>query len=241
MTEIITHENICIININNKPHNYLIEPEFVNRDKLAATINKYNCKAIIIRGAGKHFSAGADPENLKKIIRNESISNKIEEGKKLFSYLKSLNFPLISCVEGVCFGGGLEIVLNSDIKIASKKSLFAFPETSLNIIPGLGGTINLSGNTGKSKALELILRGNMFDAREAKDFGIIDTIVEPETSFIKGLKIAKSMISRRSVEVIKAVVELVRNSDKLEYSQALKRETELFCDLAGKALENNEL
>ena len=81
----------------------------------------------------------------------------------------------------------------------------------------------------------------MFDAREAKDFGIIDILVEPKTSYIKGLEIAESLITRRSVEVIKAVVELVRNSDKLEYSQALQRETELFCDLARKALESNEL
>lgn len=241
MTDIFVQKNICIINFNNKPHNYLFEPEFVKREKLAQIINDNKCKAIIFKGEGRHFSAGADPENLKKIIQNETLENKINKGKKLFSYLKSLKLPIISCVEGVCFGGGIEVVINSDIKIASNKSLFAFPETGLNIIPGLGGTIDLPGITGKPKAFELILRGNMFNAKEAKEFGIIDQIVEPKTSFAKGVKIAEAMTNRRSVEVIKAVVELVRNTDKLEYSNALKRETELFCKLSRKALENNEL
>ncbi|MFC1733224.1 enoyl-CoA hydratase/isomerase family protein [candidate division KSB1 bacterium] len=240
MNRIDIQEEICVITLSNKPHNYLTNPEFIQTHELRQTINENKCKAIVISGAGRHFSAGADINHLKEMAFNASLKNEIEKGKKLLATLKSFHLPILVSVEGICFGGGLEIVLQADIKIASNKALFAFPETNYDIIPGLGGIVKLTHITGKSKALEIVLEGNIIDAQTAKDLKIIDYLNEPKTTFTAGINLAKSMVLQRPVEIIKAVVESVRNAENLEYSQALDRETELFCMLAKEAIKKNE-
>ncbi len=237
MNSINVQEDICIITLDNKAQNYLSNPEFVQTQELNRIIDDNNCKAILISGAGRHFSAGADISRLKEMTRLDSLKTEIEKGKKLFATLKSFNLPIIACIEGACFGGGLEIALHADIKIASHKALFAFPETNLDIIPGLGGIVKLTNITGKSKAIEIVLKGDVIDAQTAHELKVVDYLYEPKTTFTTGFNLAKSITNQRPLEVIKAVVELVRNAESLEYSKALERETELFCMLAKNAME----
>ncbi len=236
MNSISIQDDICIITLDDKPHNYLSEPEFIDPKELKNTISTNDAKAIVITGAGRHFSAGANLNNLKEMALNGSLLNEIEKGKDLLSTLKKFYLPIIACIEGTCFGGGLEIALQADIKIASKKAMFAFPETNLDLIPGLGGTVSLAGITGKSKALELVLKGDIINAHTAKDLKLIDYINEPKTTLNTGLTIAKNITQQRPLEIIQAVVESVRNAEKLTYEKALERETELFCMLAKKAM-----
>jgi enoyl-CoA hydratase/carnithine racemase len=237
MNEISSKDHICFVWLDNKPSNYLDKPEFVNTETLNNIVVMNQCKAIVIAGRNRHFSAGANLDNLKLLAKNGSLKEEISKGKKLLALLRSFNLPIIACIEGVCFGGGLEIVLNADVKIAGKKALFAFPESNLNLIPGLGGTLNLSKITGKAKALEIILAGNIIDAETAFELKIIDHLVEARSGLEKGLSLAKSLTENKDIEIIKAVVEAVRNASELPYEQALERETELFCMLAKNAME----
>ena len=241
MNKIIVQNDICIIKLNNKPENYLGKPEFVSKKELNKAIKDSKSKAIIITGAGRHFSAGADVGNIKEFLKSGTLREEMRKGKELLSAIKDFNIPVIACVEGVCFGGGLEIVLYADIKIVSEKSLFAFPESNLNLIPGLGASLNLPQITGKTKALELILSGNMINAQDAKDLRIADYIVQSKKTLIEGIKLAKMMTKSKKREVITAVVELVRKSGNTNYDKLIKRETELFCKLAAKAAENDEI
>ena len=194
MNRISIQDNICIITLDSKPHNYLSQPEFIDTRELKETINNNNCKAIIITGAGRHFSAGANLDNLKKMTHDGSLVSEIEKGKDLLLALKESYLPIIACIEGVCFGGGLEIALQADIKIASKKALFAFPEANLDLIPGLAGIVTLTGITGKSTALEIVLKGDTIDAQTAKELKIIDYLNEPKTTLETGLAMAKNII-----------------------------------------------
>lgn len=237
MNEISSQDHICFIWLDNKPHNYLDKPEFVNTKTLNDVVTKNRCKAIIITGRNRHFSAGANLDNLRLMAKNGSLKEEINKGKKLLSLLRSFNLPIIACIEGACFGAGLEIVLNADVKIAGKKALFSFPESNLNLIPGLGGTLNLSKLTGKTKALEIILTGNIIDAETAYDLKVVDYLVEAKTSLKKGLSLAKTLTENKEIDIIKAVIEAVRNASELPYEQALERETELFCMLARNAME----
>ena len=236
MNTIEIQNDICIITLNNKPNNYLERPEFVPADELQNKLKSNLCKAIIIRGAGRHFSAGADVERMQEMLHNNSIEEEMAKGKALLSMMQSFNIPIITAVEGVCFGGGLEIVLASDIRIASRKSLFAFPEANLELIPGLGGSIHLPKISGKARAMEIILKGDIIDCESALDLNIIDFKEEPKTTFEHAVKMADSITKNRTMSVINAVVESVRNADSMDYSDALARETELFCDLARKAI-----
>jgi len=236
MNTIEIQNDICIITLNNKPNNYLERPEFVPADELQDVLKNNLCKAIIIRGAGRHFSAGANVERMQEMLHNNSIEEEMTKGKALLETIQSFNIPIITAVEGVCFGGGLEIVLASDIRIASRKSLFAFPEANLELMPGLGGSIHLPKISGRARALEMILKGDVIDCQTALDLNIVDFMEDPKTTFEYAMKMAVQITNNRSMPVINAVVESVRNADSMNYSEALARETELFCDLARKAI-----
>lgn len=237
MTSLTVENNTCIITLDNPPHNYLVKPEFTSAEKLDRIISYNNCKALIIHGNGRHFSAGANRDNLFKMANDESLKTEIEKGKKLLQQLKTYRIPIIACIEGSCLGGGLEIALNADIRIASKKALFAFPEVNLNVIPGLGGIHTTVNKLNKAKALELILKGDIIDAETALSLNLVDELSEAKNSLARGLELSQSMTNGRSLDIIQAVVECIRNADELPYETALDRETELFCNLAKKAAD----
>lgn len=239
MTNIEVIDSICILTLNNPPHNYLSQPEFTDTRELIHFINNNQCKALIIKGEGRHFSAGANLDELKKMIIDNTIEQELTKGKQLISKLLSANIPIIAAIEGSCMGGGLEIALQADIKIASSRAFFAFPEAGLDLIPGMGGTINLPAVTGKVKALELILKSDIINAETAKELGIIDEISEPKQSFNQAFELAKSLITNRNLMVIKAITQSVRNAFTLDFDEAMHAETLLFSQLAKEAIKNN--
>jgi enoyl-CoA hydratase len=241
MNKINLKNNVLIITLDQNGQNLLTDPEFISIELIKKTYNESHFKAIIIKGEGRHFSAGASVKSIKEQVSNNSIKEKIIKGKQLLNYLQDLKIPIIACIEGACFGGGLEIALSADIRIASRKSLFAFPETSLNIIPGLNGIINLSKKAGKDKALELILSGELIDAETGKKIGIIDEIVDKKETFDYGFKLSQKMVKNRSLDIINAVVSLTRNASHMSFGEASEIETETFCNLAIKAAKNNDL
>ena len=197
--------DICLIHLENEVQNYLTSSEFISPSELSKTIGSKKCKAILITGTGRHLSAGADQERLFKMANENNLDAEISKGKSLFELISSFDLPVIACIEGVCYGGGLEIALLADIKFASREAMFAFPESN---------------------------PGEFISAEEALDRNLIDYLVETNTTSEHGLTMAKKLIRSRDIDVIKAVVESIRNSEVLEYDKAIERETELFCHLA---------
>lgn len=240
MTNFETHNRICLLTLDNKPHNLLEQPEFINQDLVIGEITKEKCKAIVITGAGRHFSSGADLEKLFEFTKQGQLEKEIEKGKDLLLALQSFNIPIIACIEGVCFGGGLEIALHADIRLASQKAMFAFPEANHDLIPGLGGIYHLTQLTGKSEALKNVLSGNIVNAETAQELKIIDELLPAKSTKEAGLKLAQELTEQRPLHVINAVTELIRLSEKSDYNDIKKRETELFCQLAQKALQNKQ-
>jgi enoyl-CoA hydratase/carnithine racemase len=227
---------ICQINLDNEAQNYLTSPEFISPSELSEIINNRKCKAILVKGTGRHFSAGADKENLFKMAMENILDAEISKGHSLFQLIRSFYLPIIACIEGACFGGGLEIALLADVKFASKKAMFAFPESNIGLMPGLGGIFETARITGKANTLDVVLRGDVVSADEALDLNLIDYLVDERTTYEHGIRMAKRLVQSRDMEVIKAVVESVRNSSSLEYEEAMERETELFCKLARLAV-----
>ncbi len=227
---------ICQIILDNEAQNYLSSPEFISPFDLNNTINNKKCKAILVRGTGRHFSAGADQESLFKMAKEGNLEAEISKGKSLFQLIRSFNLPIIACIEGACFGGGLEIALLADVKIASRKAMFAFPESNLGLMPGLGGIFQTTRITGKANTLDIVLRGDLISADAALDLKLVDYLVDAKTTLENGISLAKKLIQSRDVELIKAIVEAVRNAAILEYEKAMERETELFCKLAKMAV-----
>ncbi|MFO7840032.1 MAG: enoyl-CoA hydratase-related protein [Desulfosalsimonadaceae bacterium] len=137
-------------------------------------------RAVIITGAGeKAFCAGADLKERAGMSQDE-VRKYIYTIRNLFSEIEALNKPVVAAVNGVALGGGTELLLASDIRIASGKAVMGLTETRLAIIPGAGGTQRLPRLVGKGKAKEMILTGRRVDADKAHSIGLVNSVCEPE-------------------------------------------------------------
>ena len=223
---------IGILSISNGKENYLNVPDFMDINDLKKWTSEVGLKGIIITGIGRNFSAGADLNNLQKLASDQIIlEQKMNKGKEILDYIENLNIPVVAAVNGVCFGGGMEIALACHIRIAAQNALFAFPETNHGLIPGLGGTYRLTQMLGK-RAFEIVMNGDMINLSEAKNLGLVSYIADSKKSLDFAVEFLDSLIGDRSIEVIRSVMQAIKNSEKMEREEALKEETELFCKLA---------
>ena len=137
-------------------------------------------RVIIITGAGeKAFCAGADLKE-RRTMSPDEVKRYIFTIRTTFTAVEYLPKPVIAAVNGVALGGGTELALASDIRIASKNATMGLTETSLAIIPGAGGTQRLARTVGKGKAKEMIFLAKRISADEAYEIGLVNKVVEPE-------------------------------------------------------------
>ncbi len=137
-------------------------------------------KTLIITGSGeKSFASGADIRSLNERTWMDILNNPAVE---ILSQLENFKKPIIAAINGFALGGGCELALACDIRIASENAKFGFPELNLGIIPGGGGTQRLARVVGLGKAKELILTGKIIDAVEAKSIGLISEVLPDKAS-----------------------------------------------------------
>ena len=136
-----------------------------------------DARVLIVTGAGlKAFCAGADvTELVGKSPKEHRIG--VERGQGVFEKLSDFRIPTIAMINGYAFGGGLELALACDFRLASPHATLGFPEIKLGLIPGYGGTQRLPRLVGEGRALELILSGKFISASEAEDIGLIHRVV----------------------------------------------------------------
>lgn len=232
--------SIGILSINNPPENYLEDPEFIKIELLEKISGDVTIKGIIIKGTGRHFSAGADMNKLRQLSQNETLLiEKISDGKKLVDFIDNLNIPVIAAVTGVCFGGGLEIALACHFRFCSENALFAFPESNHDIMPGLGGTVRLARLVGLGKSTEIILTGEPVNAQKALEMGLADYVLSTKELCPFAIDFLNKMTAGRDIDVIHSVMKSINNSQTLPFEKALEEETKLFCSLAVKNLQDN--
>ncbi|MDE2445149.1 MAG: enoyl-CoA hydratase/isomerase family protein, partial [Alphaproteobacteria bacterium] len=180
--------------------------------------------AIILTGNDKAFAAGADIREMKdKTFEEVTSQNFLQE----WDHINTIAKPLIAAVSGFALGGGFECALACDIILASETAKFALPETTLGIIPGVGGTQRLVQAIGKSKAMDLILTGRMMDANEAERIGIVARIVSVDQLQDEALKLA-TKIASLSQPVVKAAKQAVLSAYEMPLREGLKLERKLI-------------
>jgi enoyl-CoA hydratase len=160
-------------------------------------------RVLIITGAGdKSFISGADINEFKTTtpIVMEEMASTI--GQQLFTDIESLPIPVIAMINGFCLGGGLEMAMCCDIRIASDNARFGQPEINVGILPGGGGTQRLPRLIGWGKAKELIYTGRIVDAIEAERLGIVDRIV-PQKDLEKEVLELAGVIAEKSPLIMK--------------------------------------
>ena len=157
----------------------------------------------IFTGAGRSFIAGADIDEMMNLTERESRRfSKL--GNEIFLSLENLSKPTIAAINGYALGGGNELAMCCDIRIASEKAKFGHLETTYGIIPGFGGTQRLARLIGMSKAKELIFTGDVITAADALEFGLVSYVVPAEELMDKAFSIAEKICSKAQIAVRQA-------------------------------------
>ncbi len=167
---------------------------------------------IIITGAGKAFVAGADITELVKCDVNAAVKTSML-GNYLMKTIENFPRPIIAAVNGFALGGGCELAMACDIRLASEKAKFGQPEINLGIIPGYGGTQRLARLVGRGKAKQLILTGEMISAAEAHRIGLVDEVYSPEELMDKAMDMARMIATKSRIAVALAKESINRGLD----------------------------
>jgi enoyl-CoA hydratase len=181
---------------------------------------------VVFTGAGdKSFVAGADIAEFAG--RTAMNQRDVMTGRSLFTAIDTFPKPIIAMVNGYCLGGGCELALACDIRIASENASFGQPEITLGIIPGGGGTQRLTRLVGEGKAMELILTGEIIDAKTAFSIGLVNHVVPADQLEAKTMDIA-NRIAEKGPIAVKLAKEAVKIASRSTLDEGLRREVDLF-------------
>ena len=156
--------------------------------------------AVILTGAGRSFVAGADIGEMKDFSAIDGKKFGVYGGS-IFLRLENLPKPVIAAVNGFALGGGCELAMACDIRLAAEKAKFGQPEVGLGITPGFGGTQRLPRIVGVSKAMELILTAKTIGAAEAKEIGLVSEVYPPEELMDKAMELAQAICANAPIAV----------------------------------------
>ncbi len=179
---------------------------------LAETAFDASVRVIIITGTGKSFSTGADLKE-RAGMSPDQVRLYIQTIRNVFSTVEELPKPVIAAVNGYAFGGGLELALACDIRLASKTATVGLTETSLAIIPGAGGTQRLPRIVGIARAKEMILRARRISAEEGEKIGLFLEAVEPDQLLNRSTEIAAEIAKNGPVALAQAKYAVNKGSE----------------------------
>jgi enoyl-CoA hydratase len=183
-------------------------------------------RVVVITGAGeKAFVAGADIAEFEG--RTAVTQRDVMTQRSLFTAVDTFPKPVIAMINGFCLGGGCELALSCDIRIASEAARFGQPEINLGIIPGGGGTQRLTRLVGEGKAMELILTGDMIDAQHAYNLGLVNMVVPAADLEAKTMELA-NRIAEKSPVALRMAKEAVKTAARANLDEGLRREIDLF-------------
>lgn len=183
-------------------------------------------RAVVVTGTGdKAFVAGADIAEFEQ--RSPVDQWRVMKAPSIYEAVERLPKPVIAAVNGFCLGGGMELALACDIRLASATARFGQPEVNLGILPGGGGTQRLPRIVGLGAALRLILTGEPIAADEALRLRLVEEVVEPGALLDRAFAIAETIASKSPVAVA-AAKEATRAALSVPLEEGLKLETALF-------------
>jgi len=221
-------ENICTITMNRpKALNALNRSTLEELDQALDLIEKDNrVSLLVLTGEGKSFVAGADIVEMMDKTPGEAASFS-KFGADVFRRIEKLEMPVIVAVNGFALGGGCELAMCCDIRIASDNAKFGQPETGLGITPGFSGTQRLSRLVGIGRAKELIFSSRIIDASEAEKTGLVNRVVSKEELMDTVYQLAKEILSKAQIAV-RYSKEAINRGYETDMNTAMGIEKNLF-------------
>ena len=236
MTFISTEQDgtVAVVTIDHPPVNALsaalLEELESELDRLDADPET---RAVVLRGAGeKAFVAGADISEFPSLRESGARAGSGEGGsargiQKLGARMDAADTPFVAAVHGWCLGGGLELAMACDIRVASEDARLGQPEIKLGLIPGGGGTQRLPRLVGVGRALLLNMGGEPIDARTAYEWGLVEKVVPGDQLLDTAVEIGRTFAAR-SPHAVAVLRELARTTRDLSLEEGLRREAEAF-------------
>jgi enoyl-CoA hydratase len=195
-------------------------------EQLAELNADASVRAVVITGAGdRAFISGADIAEFA--ARTQEEQGRAMDGPRVYDAVAQLAKPTVAAINGACLGGGLEVAMACDIRVAAEGARFGQPEVKLGIIPGGGGTQRLPRIVGEGNALRLILTGDLIDAAEAHRLGLVTEVVSPDQLLAIAVAIAERIATNAPLAVA-AARDAVRRALDLPLGDGLAMERAHF-------------
>ncbi|MBL4826640.1 MAG: 2,3-dehydroadipyl-CoA hydratase [Spongiibacteraceae bacterium] len=226
-----SHNKLLIIQLNRPEARNALTSSLLKQlaDTLDTVADDTNIHAVVITGNENVFAAGAD---LKEMAALDMLGVAQDIRPAIWKRIASFPKPIIAAVNGFALGAGCELVLHADIVIAGDNAKFGQPEINLGIIPGAGGTQRLIRAVGKSRAMKMVLSGELMDAKEALSAGLVAEVCVAALSREVAISLAKTIAAKAPLAV-KQAKEVLLKSYETHLGAGLDYERKAFTILAG--------
>jgi len=226
------HGAVVVLTIDNPPVNALhpdVAAELHRR--LRAAGDDPTIRALVLTGAGRHFGAGGDIEHFRTLDSHRA-ERYVLGVQAMQDEIGLLPQPVIAAINGTCLGGGAELAMACDIRIADERAIFGQPEVTLGIIPGAGGTQRLPRLIATGRAKRLLFTGDRIGAAEALELGLVDEVT-PAGETVSAARALAERIARNAPLAVAAAKRAVNLGLQMGVVDAHRLEATLFAQLAG--------
>jgi enoyl-CoA hydratase len=239
----------AVLTLNRPAENNAISIRLTEQlyDGLCIAEDNPQIKCVILRGAGKSFSVGADIRGDFSNVSAEEARKFSLRGGQVFSYVERFALPTISAIHGFCLGGGTELSLCCDFRIAHPRAMLGQPEIKLGLLPGWGGSQRLAKVVGKARAMEIVLTGENIPAGKALEWGLVNHVVGKSEDLLEAAKKFAGRFIGYPRAALSAAKRAVAVASDLPVQSGVLYENDLFgmlCNTPGyeegkRALEEN--
>jgi len=220
-------DGVEILVLNHPPVNALGTRLLADLDRRLAELGSDpKVRAVVVTGEGQYFSAGADVKEMATMDLAEAPAV-ARRGLAVYARLAALRAPVIAAINGLALGGGLELALACDLRLAGESAKLGAPEVTLGLIPAYGGTQRLPRLVGVAKAKELIFTGGMISAAEALKIGLVNKTV-PAGQELRAARDLAHTIAQRAPKAVQAAKRSIVEGLELPLAQGIENETRLF-------------
>src|SRR5690625_1888604 len=225
--------HVGVLTINSPPANALSTSLLSDLEKqLDAIENNSSIKAVILKGEGRFFSAGADIKEFTSLQAASDYESLSRNGQLIFERMETFHIPIIAAIHGAALGGGLELAMACHMRIVSEEAKLGLPELNLGIIPGFAGTQRLPQLVGNAKAYELLLTSDAISGKEAAVIGLANMSVPEEELFPTAQKIAQKIAAKSKPSITK-IMELIPYAKVSSFQKGSQKEAAAFGEVFG--------
>jgi len=218
--------HVALLRLNRPEARNALSPEM--RAEIAEALERLDAdpevRCIVLAGNDDFFAAGAD---IRAMAEKPLDAPPDPEGMRFWTRIRAIGTPIVAAVSGYALGGGCELAMACDMIVCDEKTRFGQPEITLGIIPGGGGSQRLARAVGKQRAMEYVLTGRRWDARQAERWGLVNKVVEKNRWLTEAIELAR-VIAERPPLAVRLGKRAVQVAEDAGLSDGLRAERELF-------------